>query len=867
MKRGQGLSRELMPPTTAPRHETIFDHRWRDRFGQDLRYAIRQMWRAPGFALTVVLTLALGIGTNLAVFQILHAVLFSKLPVAQPNQLYSLHAVKSPFDGQWFFSYPAFHRLRQSTAHTAPILARSIVSQGILQSQGGSPGRAKYQLVSDNFFDVLGVSPVRGRFFASSERQAAQGEWPAVLRYGYWQQGFGADPSVIGKRANCNGAPVVIIGIAPERFFGVIAGQAPDVWLPLEAQATGRFSSWFDSLGPGSGAEVRAPYMNQQNVYWLWLLARIADNQKTSAAAQWTEVLQPDLELRASISKDAYERQQILTSRMQLLSAANGEGTLRADYSQALLILMTMAALVLLVGCVNLANLQLSRLLSRRRELVVRTSLGASRWRILRQLFVEDLLLAVVGAALAVPVGYVSSILLLRWASGSERAISLNLHPGWEMLAVAGALVLAALAAFSLLPAWRMTSRNLAGNLASRANPSLQTKGSSRISSLLLAGQVSFSVLLVGVAGLFAQTLRNLDSVDAGLDRDHVVSVHLDFSNANYEQKDLPILYARMFARLKELPGVRDAAASMCAIPGCIWNTAIHVAGHPEIPEKHLHGEENHVSAGYFHTMGIPVLQGREFEARDLPASQQVAVLNRAFARQLFGDESPIGHKIGYEPTPGDAEYVVVGEVADARIDDLRSAAPPVAYFSIDQRPAIAETIEVQGSGPTNALVAAVGHALGSLDPRLPITKIAPLREEYAEGLSREKLLARLTGIFGILALALAALGFYGLLSFNVGRRTAEIGIRMALGATPAQVQQLVLRQTLWILVAGIVPGIVLTELASRGVQSLLYGSEAIDLWALAFAIGVLALVGVVAAWRPARRASVIDPVEALRAE
>ena len=856
-----------MPPTPDNKHEKTSSERdLSSRLGQDLRYAVRQMWRAPGFALTVILTLALGIGTNLAVFQLLHAALFAKLPVDQPEQLYSLHAVKSPFDAQWFFSYPAFQKLRQSAAGRAPILARSIVTQGILQAQGSSPESARYQLVSDNFFDVLGLAPVRGRFFEPSDREP-RGAWPAVLRYGYWKQTFGEDRSIIGKRANINGAPIVIVGVAPEKFFGVIAGQAPDLWLPLEAQATGRFSTWFDSLGPGSGAEVRAPYMNQQNVYWLWLMARVPQSQKLLAAAQWTNVLQPDLELRAGISKDACEREQILASRVQLISAASGEGTLREDYSQALLILMTMAALVLFVGAVNLANLQLSRLLSRQRELVVRASLGASRWRILRQLLVEDLLLGVIGAAVAVAVGYASSALLLRWASGSARAITLELHLGWEMITVAAALLLAALAAFSLLPAWRTTSRNLAGNLASRTNPSLQTKGSSRISGLLLAGQVSLSVVLVGIAGLFAQTLRNLDRVDAGLDREHVVSVHLDFSNTAYQDSDLPKLYARVLARLKQLHGVRDAALSMCAIPGCVWNTAIHVAGHPEFPEKRLHGEENHVSAGYFHTMGIPLLQGREFEERDLPTSQRVAVLNQVFARQLFGNESPIGHRIGYEPAPRDAEYVIVGEVADTRVDGLRSMAPPVAYFSIDQRPAIAETIEVRGSGQPTLLAGVIGHELRALDSQLPITKIVPVQEEYDEGLSREKLLARLTGIFGTLALALAALGFYGLLSFNVGRRTAEIGIRMAMGASPAQVHALVLRQTAWILITGIVPGIALTEFASRGVQSLLFGSGALDMWALAFAIAVLAIVGVVAAWRPARRASVVDPVEALRAE
>jgi predicted permease len=839
-----------------------------NEFWLDLRYAFRQIWRGPGFAVTVILTLALGIGTNLGVFQLLHAVMFAKLPVSQPEQLYSVHAVKSPFDAQWFFSYPAYRKLQKSTADTIPILARAGISEGILQSSTGAAARVRYQLISNNFFDVLGISPARGHFFDSADSEnLSRGEWPAVLRYGYWKEVAGADPSIIGKREVLDGVPVIIVGIAPERFSGVVAGSAPDIWLPLEAQATGRFGSWFDSLGPGSGADIRAPYMNQQNVYWLWLIARVPDSAKDSASAQWTFLLQPDFALLASFSKEAHEREQILGSRVHLVSAASGEGSLRENYSEALLILMAMAGLVLIVGCVNLANLQLSRLLGREREWNVRTSLGASRWRILRLLLVEDMLLAVVGTALAVVVGGACSALLLRWVTGSDRAISLDLHLGREIFTIAAALLVVALAAFSLFPAWRITGRSPAGKLASRTNPSLQGRSSSRSSNLLLAGQVSFSILLVGVAGLFAQTLRNLDRINTGLDRDHVVSVHLDFADAGYGEATLPPLYARVIARLKELPGVTDAAVSMCAIPGCVWNTAIYVSGHPEIPEGQMHGEENHVGAGYFRTMGIPILQGREFEERDLPGSQKVAVLNHVFARQLFGDESPIGHRIGYQAAPHDAEYVIVGEVADARVDDLRSAAPPVAYFSLDQRPATAGTFEVRGSGEPTALAAAVGQALRSLDPHLPVTQIVPLREEYAAGVSRENLLARLTGIFGMLALALAALGFYGLLSFTVKRRTAEIGVRMALGATPAQVHGLVLRQCLWILAAGIVPGIIFTEIASRGVGSLLYGSSAIDYWALGFAVLVLGAVGVFAAWLPARRASAIDPVEALRAD
>jgi predicted permease len=841
---------------------------WLGRPAQDLRYAWRQLGRAPGFALTVVLTLVLGIGANLAVFQLLYGAVFARLPVARPNQLYSLHAVKSPFDAQWIFSSPAYRRLRNATANSAAVVARSGISDGIFQASGGSSERASYQMVSTDFFDVLGVSPAAGRSFLSTDDRPGPNPWPAILRYGYWMEALGGDRSAVGKQGVVNGVPVVIVGIAAERFSGVVAGRAPDIWLPLEAQDTGRLNSWFDSLGPGSGADIRASHRNQSSVFWLWVLADVPEQAKSSAVAQWTEVLQPDLELLATASRDGHDREQILRSRVQIVSAATGEGAFRDEYAQPLIILMGMAGLVLLVGCVNLANLQMARLLSRQHELAVRTALGASRWRLLRQLMAENLLLTLVGGTLALVVGRVCSSLVLHWASGSGSAIPLDLHMGWRLFLFAAAVMLAAVAAFGVLPAWWITRGVLAGEMKSRAGASsLQGSGARKWSNALLAGQVSFSLVLVSVAGLFAQSLLNVTRVDAGLDREHVISVHLDYINSDVPEEQQSAWNERIVARLKELPAVKDAAASQCAIPGCIWNTAIHVSGHPGIPERQMHGEENHVGAGYFHTLGIPILQGRDFDERDRPDTQKVAILNHAFARTLFGDESPLGHRVGYQAPPHDADFLIVGEVGDARVDDLRSASPPVVYFPVNQRPALAGTIEVRASGNLTPLYGAIRQALLSVNPNLPISEIVPLRAEYDTGLSREILLARLTGVFGSLALALAGLGFYGLLSFNVTRRRLEIGIRMAVGATAGDVTTLFLRQTLGILVAGIVPGVLLTEAVGAMVESLLYGAGKFNLVPLLIAISVLVAMGVAAALRPAWRAARIDPVEALRAE
>jgi predicted permease len=848
-----------MEPGTGP---------WRYGLTRDLRYAFRQLFRGPGFALTVVLTLSLGVGANLAIFQLLQAALFAPLPVAQAKQLYSLRAVKSPFDGQWFFSFPAYEQLRQATAKFAPVIARSGISQGVVQANGRSPEKARLQLVSDNFFVVLGIPPAAGRLFLESDVHSAQNQWPVVLRYGYWKQSFGADPSIVGRGVVINGTPAVIVGVAREGFAGVVAGDAPDLWLPLAAQASGHFHSWFDSLGPGSGANLDASYLPQRTVFWLWLLARLPDAGKSAVLENWTGALQPDLALLASAAKDAHDRDQILHTRVQLVSAAMGEGTLREDYSRSLLVLSAMAGLVLLMGCVNLANLQLSRVLKGRRELAVRTALGASRWSLLRQLLVENLLLTLIGGLLALFISRLLSSLLLHWAGGSGRPLLLDLPMGPEVLALAAGLLLAALGAFTLLPAWHMTRIDLGVMMKSKANFSaLQGRTARRWSNLLVMAQVSFSMLLLGTAGMFAQTLLNLSRVDAGLDRDHVISVHLDFTSAGFKEDSLPALYERMRMRLKALPAVRDAGVSMCAIPGCVWNTALHVYGHPELSEKKLRAEENHVGPGYFSTLGIPLLEGRDFDERDRPNSQPVAVLNRALARQLFGGESPIGHRIGYESAPRDATYLIVGEAADARVDDLRSAPPPAAYFSIDQRPAPAGAIEVGASGRIDLLYSVIRQSLLALEPNLPITDIVPLSAEYESGLSREKLLARLTGIFGGLALALAALGFYGLLSFEVTRRTSEIGVRMAMGATRSDVYVLVLRRTLGILIAGLIPGMLSTELLGFLLRNLLYGTGVVNLSPLLFAACILFAAGALATLRPARRAAFIDPVTALQTE
>lgn len=835
--------------------------------GADLVYAARQLRKSPGFAVTAVLTMALGIGANLAVFQLLYGVMFAHLPVKQPAELYSIHAVKSPFDGEWFFSYPAYQRLREATKDSVPVFARSGIGQGVLQQPDGASNRVDFQLVSDNFFSTLGLSPTAGRFFQPGDDQRRQSEYPVILRGGFFREHFGNDRSVIGRRETLNGIPIVIIGVAPDGFNGVMQGMAPDVWLPLAAQASGRFGTWFDSLGPGYAVDLGKSYLNQPTIFWVWVLARVPNSAKATASAHWMNALAPDVAMMAAASKDAQVRAQVLASQVELVSAANGEGRLRNRYAQPLTILMAMAGVILLVGCLNLANLQMARLVQREREIAVRISLGASRARMLRQLATESVVLAAIGGPLALITARVSSALLLHWASGRGQSIAVDLRMGVTAYATGSSLLIATLIGFGLLPAWQLTRKSFSTAVKARVGSlPAQSKAAHRWSNVLLACQVSFSLLLVCTAALFAQTLRNLARIDAGMDRAHILAVHLDMRSTGFAntQQNLPAFYSMLMQRLDALPGVRDAAVQMCSIPFCGWNTAIHVFGKPNMPEAQMHGEEDHVGQGYFRTVGIPLLEGRDFTSADTPQSQKVAIINHAYAHQLFGDASPIGHWVGYN---SDHDFLIVGEVADARVDGLRTDAPPMVYMPLEQNPQPVQTIDVRARGSLQALPAEIHDTLRAIAPSLPVTEIVPMDVQFEDSLSTEQLLSRLTSVFGGLTLALAALGFYGLLSFRVARRTSEIGIRMALGATRTQVRALFVRQTLAILLAGVIPGAAMSFGMFSLAHKLLYGATIMNAWALAFAACVLAAVGLLATLIPAHRAASVDPMQALRSE
>lgn len=843
---------------------------WLENALHDSRYALRQLQRSPGFTATVLLTLALGIGANLAVFQLLYSVILAKLPVAHPEELVTVHAARTPFDQAWSISYAAYWRLRAAANSQAPLAARTAMDEAILQTPGDESMPARYEMVSDNYFAVLGVSAAAGREFVRADAKPGQSEWPAVVRYDFARAHFGSAQQAVGKHVKLNQVPALIVGVADRRFAGMTTGYAPDFWLPLEAEEK-RLGVAFDSLGPGHGIDLDRAWVNQPGIFWLTPVARIAPDRRQAMAGEWERVFRADRELMTQATVDPAAKAAALRATIAFVSAEHGAGGIRKQSTQPLLLLMALSASIFLIGCLNLASLQWARLHARAHELGVRMALGANRWRLVSQILVEDAMLVLLGGAAAFLVGRAASGILVRWASSRGGLLHIDLHPDVHFAALDVGLTLVALCAFSILPALYFVATNLAQAAGSRGKIAglAVTRGQRWRAHAMLAAQVSMSLVLTAMSGCFAATLIHWETVDLGMDREHVLSVSVDMQRTGYATRrpDWPALYRDLRRQLAALPQVRDAAVEMCPMPECGWNTALYVFGRGGLSNAQVHGEEDHVGPGFFSTMGIPLLQGRNFTDADTDATQAVALVNRSYARQLFGNENPVGHWVGYEPAPHDRRFLIVGEVADARQDGPQRDAPATVYMSIDQHPFPIHTIQVRVAGDPEKIAGTIRDAIRRIDADLPITDMAPLETEMNDGLGTEKLLARLAAVYAALTLLMVGIGFYGVMSWRSTQRKSEFGIRLALGAKRRQIHALVIGQTVGILVAGSIPGLLLSLLAIRWTRHLLFGSTEINSAAVLGAAIVLALAALLATLVPSYRASLADPLETLRSE
>jgi predicted permease len=817
-----------------------------ESFWQDLRYAGRMLRTSPGFAAVAVLTLALGIGANTAIFTLVDAVLLTNLPVENPQQLVVLDIITARGERQ-NLSYPLFEQIRDEVDAFSGVFAALDGVNRMDVAGPGSGGRseeARVQLVSGEYFPVLGVRALMGRTLAPDDNRPGGEPGVAVLSYGFWKRRFAGDPAVIGASLVIKRQPVTIVGVTPDGFFGESVGRAPDIWVPLVMQP--RFARGMSLL-------------DRPNVGWLRVVGRLRPGatESTADAALALAVAGTQSE-RTDFSKYARRRTTLRSS-----DGSRGLPDFRQRFSLPLRILAGIVAIVLLIACANVANLLLARAAARQREMGVRLAIGAGRRRLVRQLFTESLLLAALGGVLGLLVAWWGSRVLLVLASSDSAPIPIDVALNARVLAFTSALSLVTVVVFGLAPA--LTVSRVDVGTALKLNAGTQTRA--RLSRSLLVTQVALSLVLLTGAALFGQTLRNLRTRDLGFAPAALVEVRIAPQASGYKPDELPDLSRRLVDRLKSAPGVESAAFTHAGFGGGISTTCcVAVAGYAHDPNEDRMIRTLGIAPGYFHAMRLPLLRGRDFTAQDGeadPNNVTVAVVNEAFVRRYVEGRDPIGTRLGWGNLPN-VKYAIeiVGVAKDAVYEDLREEIKPLIYFPFSW----GDTFVVRAAGPPDAVMATLRREVQAVDGNLE-SSMRTVADALDRAVVREKLLSRLSTFFGILATVLAGIGLYGLMAYAVVRRTREIGIRMALGAARGVVLRSELRSAIRLVAAGIAVGVPLAVAVGRLVRSQLFGISGTDPVTFAMATALLALVAGAAAYLPARRASRVDPIIALRWE
>lgn len=828
------------------------------RSGSDLGYAVRSLRRNPGFTITVLATLALGIGANGAIFNLLHAVLVRALPVPDAEQLRILTPITKGEAGEQIFSYPVLTEMQTEAGSRASLAGYSSVLRARVGAGADSVQQADVQLVACSFFQTLQVPAQLGRVLSPSDDRST-GNFPAVLSDRYWSTHFARDVSVVGRHLILNGAPVTIAGVAVPGFFGIEPGQHPDYWVPVSAQRDLRYNrNYWNSNGDSD-----KQFMLQPQIRWLGVVARIPNARlEPFVLAAVNQVYARDMK-REGQKRDRETQAELLRTKVRLDPGAKGLGSLRDRFAEPLLVLMWAVALVLLIASVNLASLALARINARRKEIAVRCSVGAGRGRILSQLLAETALLGAAGGLISIPVALWGSRILLRWASSRDLIpLVIGIDPPLLIFIALAAAVVGLL--FGLFPALQALQFSLSGALKASAS---SVKGM-RLpwGRTLIGAQVAFSFVLLAGAVLFVRTLMNYSHVPLGFIPRQVLSVQIDPLGAHFRSDQLSPLYHRLLDRLPQLPGVQSVALATCELAvGCKGISDIRVAGHPSPSGAGLRIQENTVSPGYFQTVGMSLIQGSAFDWHDNGAKPILAVINQTAANAYFGGSKAIGQHFGYGDN--DHQYQVIGIVSDARVNNIHEPPTPLAYYSLVQNPAFVSSLEILTRSDPEQIALPIRSAIRAADPNLPVMQVHPLTTFIDDNLLRERLLARLASVFAILALALACLGVHGVLSYTIARRTSEIGIRLALGAQPESVRWMVLREALLVLAVGLLAGVPASIVLIQLVQKLLFGLTAADPASLAISLFSLLLAGTAAALLPAWRASRVDPMVALRYE
>ena len=824
---------------------------------RDIRHASRSLRKAPGFSAVVILTLGLGIGANTAIFSLMDQVLLRPLPVHDPAALVLLDG-PGPFRGRTMnamtFSYPMYDDFRDRNEVFSGVLARFPLPTTIVWR--GASERANGELVTGNYFDVLGVRPALGRLFSASDDHTRGGHPVAVLSYGYWQRRFGGDPQVLNQTIIVNGHPLTIVGVSGRGFTGVQVGQAADVMAPLMMKAE-MTPTWND--------------LDNRRSRWLTVMARLKPGiSRTQAEAAMNVIYRQinEQEIKEVPGGSESWRQRFVSKHLDVLPGHKGLSDLRQEFSTPLIVLMSMVAVVLLIACANVANLLLARTMARQKEITLRLALGAGRARIMRQQIVESGLLAAAGTIAGLLFAWWTGGLLLSALPGDPAARSLSADPD---LRIAGFALLAGVLTaivFGIVPALQATRAGVTSALKEESGTVAGGGRQIRLRRVLVVAQVALSMVLLAGSGLFARSLYNLKSLDPGFRVDDIFAFSLDPSLSGYSGDRLTDLYRRMQEELTALPGVRSVSMSeIGALTGNNWSMTIRVDGYQAKEGEDLNPSVDGVGPRYFETMGIPLVSGREFTERDAKGAPRVAIINETMARYFFAGTTPIGRRFGFGGgAPTDIE--IVGVVKDVRSLELRDQAPRFVYIPYAQDEDVTQlTYYVRAAPDGGASGESIRQAVRRLDANLPVFDMKTMALQVDESLFIERMVAALSLAFGALATVLAAIGLYGVMSYAVTRRTREIGIRMALGAERGRVLWLVLREVAAMAIVGIAGGLGAALWLTRQIQSQLFGLSPNDPLTLAVATMLLALVAIGAGYIPARRATSIDPMIALRSE
>jgi len=820
---------------------------WLEQLWRDVQYAFRTLRHNPGFTATAVLSLALGIGANTAIFSLIDALMLRWLPVHNPQELVQLK-MQSPRAGagpaEDGFSYQLVKALADQREIFSGVCGFS--GAGFDVGPRGSVSPVQGAWVTGDCYQTFGLTPALGRLIDRTDDRP--GAPPvAVISYGYWQRQFAGNPAAIGQAIEVNSIPATIVGVSPRGFNGAGVGSVADMTFAVAAlpRLVPAFAAF---LTPGN--------------FWLRILARPREGVSVSQAkAHLAAVWPPIAERVISPEWPAAQRKEMADSTFLFAPGGTGYSYLREQFGKPLLVLMSVAGLVLLIACANVASLLLARATARQREISVRLAIGAGRGRIVRQLLTESTLLSAMGAALGIWLSWLSSRFLVNTLSGGQSPVTIDLTPNWHVLGFAYAVALANGVLFGLAPAFQTT---LIGRSGMLKQDTRTTHSHSRLLSSLVSAQVALSLLLLVGAGLFVRTLQNLLRVDPGFQREGVLVVDLDGQREGYKDARLTAFYSDLLDRARRVPGVASASiSSHTPLSGWTWTEAVAPKGQP-VPER---DNAVFIAAGpnFFATMRTPLMAGREFDGRD-HGSPNVAIVNEALAARYFPGQNPLGQYVTATVTKPPSDLQIVGVVKDSITDSLRSTPGPTVYVSYFQRASATDSLEIRAAASISQIAAAIHKELQPSFPKTPID-VRPLTAQVEQTLVEERLMAKLAGGFGALGLTLACVGLYGLLAYSVVRRTKEIGVRLALGAQRGAVVWMVARRALALVIAGVAVGLPLAWLLSRKVQSMLFGLTATDAGVMGAAVVSLAGAGLVAAYVPARRAARVDPMMALRHE